>query len=118
MRRMKSGLIPGLKVLYHTHRPIVRFQKLTEAQLRSIHMNLMIFCDFSGFLASYLTDLDKLAKISDATSKSRFLTQLAVALTSSGSMNLLLHVSSALSGMRVIVLAGGQTFALSTRMQD
>ena len=71
MRRMKSSLIPGLKVPYHTHRPIVRFQKLTEAELRSIRTNLTIFCDFSGFLAGYLTDPDKSAKISDATSKIR-----------------------------------------------
>ena len=49
MRRMKSSIIPGLKIPYHTHRPIVRFQKLTEVQLRSIHTNLMIFCNFLGF---------------------------------------------------------------------
>ena len=71
MRRMKSSLIPGLKVPYHTHRPIVRFQKLTEAQLRSIRTNLTIFCDFSGFLAGYLTDPDKSAKISDKIDPNR-----------------------------------------------
>ena len=47
---------------------IVRLQRLTEVQLWSIHMNMMIFCNFSGFLVGYLTHLDKSAKISDATS--------------------------------------------------